>query len=84
MKAGVIYWNGTRENVPGKFPYTAWSFFSFQREGETDPTRCLQERGTGAYQQADSYVIQRYGCGSVFPPLFDSVTLYGGRSRFTA
>jgi len=64
-----------RENLPGRFPYTA-GVFPFKREGE-DPTRMFAGEG-GPFQTNKRFKLLSAGMEAHrLSTAFDSVTLYG-------
>ncbi|MFC5623358.1 methylmalonyl-CoA mutase family protein [Algoriphagus winogradskyi] len=70
----VLKW-GLRENVPGKFPYTA-GVFPFKREGE-DPTRMFAGEGGPERTNKRFHYVSKDMAAKRLSTAFDSVTLYG-------
>ncbi|WP_057938122.1 methylmalonyl-CoA mutase family protein [Algoriphagus resistens] len=70
----ILKW-GLRENVPGKFPYTA-GVFPFKREGE-DPTRMFAGEGSPERTNKRFHYVSRDMAAKRLSTAFDSVTLYG-------
>ncbi|MGM0946665.1 MAG: methylmalonyl-CoA mutase family protein [Bacteroidota bacterium] len=70
----LLKW-GLRENVPGKFPYTA-GVFPFKREGE-DPTRMFAGEGGPERTNKRFHYVSRDMPAKRLSTAFDSVTLYG-------
>ena len=64
-----------KENLPGKFPFTA-GVFPFKREGE-DPTRMFAGEGDPAKTNARFKFLSRHSDAKRLSTAFDSVTLYG-------
>lgn len=64
-----------KENVPGKFPYTA-GVFPFKREGE-DPTRMFAGEGGPERTNKRFHYVSRNEAAKRLSTAFDSVTLYG-------
>jgi isobutyryl-CoA mutase len=64
-----------RENVPGKFPYTA-GVFPFKREGE-DPTRMFAGEGNPERTNRRFHYVSAGMPAKRLSTAFDSVTLYG-------
>ena len=64
-----------RENVPGRFPYTA-GVFPFRREGE-DPTRMFAGEGDAFRTNARFKYVSEGMPAKRLSTAFDSVTLYG-------
>ena len=67
------------ENVPGSFPYTAGTF-PFKREGE-DPTRMFAGEGDAFRTNRRFKLVSEGMPAKRLSTAFDSVTLYGERSR---
>lgn len=70
----LLKW-GLRENVPGKFPYTA-GVFPFKREGE-DPTRMFAGEGGPERTNKRFHYVSAGLPAKRLSTAFDSVTLYG-------
>ncbi|WP_339865686.1 methylmalonyl-CoA mutase family protein [uncultured Algoriphagus sp.] len=70
----ILKW-GLRENVPGKFPYTA-GVFPFKREGE-DPTRMFAGEGGPERTNKRFHYVSKDMDAKRLSTAFDSVTLYG-------
>ncbi len=70
----LLKW-GLRENVPGKFPYTA-GVFPFKREGE-DPTRMFAGEGSPERTNKRFHYVSKDMAAKRLSTAFDSVTLYG-------
>jgi methylmalonyl-CoA mutase len=70
----LLQW-GLRENVPGKFPYTA-GVFHFKREGE-DPTRMFAGEGGPERTNKRFHYVSKNTDAKRLSTAFDSVTLYG-------
>ena len=70
----LLKW-GLRENVPGKFPYTA-GVFPFKREGE-DPTRMFAGEGGPERTNKRFHYVSKDMAAKRLSTAFDSVTLYG-------
>ncbi|EAZ83243.1 methylmalonyl-CoA mutase family protein [Algoriphagus machipongonensis] len=70
----LLKW-GLRENVPGKFPYTA-GVFPFKREGE-DPTRMFAGEGSPERTNKRFHYVSQDMPAKRLSTAFDSVTLYG-------
>jgi methylmalonyl-CoA mutase len=70
----LLKW-GLRENVPGKFPYTA-GVFPFKREGE-DPTRMFAGEGSPERTNKRFHYVSAGMPAKRLSTAFDSVTLYG-------
>ncbi|MBX7258455.1 MAG: methylmalonyl-CoA mutase family protein [Candidatus Hydrogenedentes bacterium] len=64
-----------RENVPGRFPFTA-GVFPFKREDE-DPTRMFAGEGDAKRTNARFKFLSRNASAVRLSTAFDSVTLYG-------
>jgi len=64
-----------RENVPGRFPFTA-GVFPFKREGE-DPLRMFAGEGDAARTNERFHYLSRHSSAKRLSTAFDSVTLYG-------
>ncbi|KAA9032833.1 fused isobutyryl-CoA mutase/GTPase IcmF [Niallia endozanthoxylica] len=64
-----------RENVPGRFPYTA-GVFPFKREGE-DPKRQFAGEGTPERTNRRFHYLSKDDKAKRLSTAFDSVTLYG-------
>ena len=64
-----------RENVPGRFPFTA-GVFPFKREGE-DPLRMFAGEGDAARTNERFHYLSRHSAAKRLSTAFDSVTLYG-------
>ncbi|AWW31911.1 methylmalonyl-CoA mutase [Echinicola strongylocentroti] len=64
-----------KENVPGKFPFTA-GVFPFKREGE-DPTRMFAGEGGPERTNKRFHYVSRDMPAKRLSTAFDSVTLYG-------
>ena len=64
-----------KENVPGKFPFTA-GVFPFKREGE-DPTRMFAGEGGPERTNKRFHYVSRNEPAKRLSTAFDSVTLYG-------
>ncbi len=69
----VRYWR--RENLPGRFPFTA-GVFPFKRDGE-DPARMFAGEGDPARTNRRFKVLSQEGEATRLSTAFDSVTLYG-------
>ncbi|MHA7128411.1 methylmalonyl-CoA mutase family protein [Algoriphagus namhaensis] len=70
----LLKW-GLKENVPGKFPYTA-GVFPFKREGE-DPTRMFAGEGGPERTNKRFHYVSKDMPAKRLSTAFDSVTLYG-------
>ena len=70
----LLYWL-MRENVPGRFPFTA-GVFPFKREGE-DPLRMFAGEGDAARTNQRFRYLSRHSEAKRLSTAFDSVTLYG-------
>jgi methylmalonyl-CoA mutase len=70
----LLKW-GLRENVPGKFPFTA-GVFPFKREGE-DPTRMFAGEGAPERTNKRFHYVSKDMPAKRLSTAFDSVTLYG-------
>jgi methylmalonyl-CoA mutase len=70
----LLKW-GLRENVPGKFPFTA-GVFPFKREGE-DPTRMFAGEGSPERTNKRFHYVSAGMPAKRLSTAFDSVTLYG-------
>jgi len=64
-----------RENVPGRFPYTA-GVFPYKRVGE-DPTRMFAGEGPPSQTNARFHLVSEGQPAARLSTAFDSVTLYG-------
>ena len=64
-----------RENLPGRFPFTA-GVFPFKREGE-DPLRMFAGEGDAARTNERFHYLSRHSEAKRLSTAFDSVTLYG-------
>ena len=64
-----------RENVPGRFPFTA-GVFTFKREGE-DPLRMFAGEGDAARTNERFHYLSQHSEAKRLSTAFDSVTLYG-------
>ena len=64
-----------RENVPGRFPFTA-GVFPFKREGE-DPLRMFAGEGDAARTNERFHYLSQHSEAKRLSTAFDSVTLYG-------
>jgi len=64
-----------RENLPGRFPYTA-GVFPFKREGE-DPTRMFAGEGDAFRTNRRFHALSKHSPAKRLSTAFDSVTLYG-------
>lgn len=64
-----------RENVPGRFPFTA-GVYPFKREGE-DPTRQFAGEGTPERTNRRFHYLSKDDKAKRLSTAFDSVTLYG-------
>ncbi|MCF3942761.1 fused isobutyryl-CoA mutase/GTPase IcmF [Oceanobacillus alkalisoli] len=64
-----------KENVPGRFPFTA-GVFPFKREGE-DPTRQFAGEGTPERTNRRFHYLSKDAEAKRLSTAFDSVTLYG-------
>ena len=64
-----------RENVPGRFPFTA-GVFPFKREGE-DPLRMFAGEGDAARTNERFHYLSQHSAAKRLSTAFDSVTLYG-------
>jgi len=64
-----------RENVPGRFPFTA-GVYPFKREGE-DPTRQFAGEGTPERTNRRFHYLSKNDKAKRLSTAFDSVTLYG-------
>ncbi len=69
----VRFWR--RENLPGRFPFTA-GVFPFKRDGE-DPARMFAGEGDPARTNRRFKVLSADGDAKRLSTAFDSVTLYG-------
>jgi methylmalonyl-CoA mutase len=69
----VRYWR--RENLPGRFPFTA-GVFPFRREGE-DPARLFAGEGDPARTNARFKLLAEGQPATRLSTAYDSVTLYG-------
>jgi methylmalonyl-CoA mutase len=70
----LLYWM-MRENLPGRFPFTA-GVFPFKREGE-DPTRMFAGEGGPARTNQRFHLLSAGQPAQRLSTAFDSVTLYG-------
>ena len=70
----LLKW-GLRENLPGKFPFTA-GVFPFKREGE-DPTRMFAGEGGPERTNKRFHYVSKGMPAKRLSTAFDSVTLYG-------
>jgi len=70
----LLRWLG-RENLPGRFPYTA-GVFPFRREDE-DPTRMFAGEGDPFRTNKRFKYLSQDSLGKRLSTAFDSVTLYG-------
>ena len=70
----IIRWTN-KENVPGKFPFTA-GLFPFKREGE-DPTRMFAGEGGPERTNKRFHYLSYQMPAKRLSTAFDSVTLYG-------
>ncbi|MGI9527907.1 MAG: methylmalonyl-CoA mutase family protein [Weeksellaceae bacterium] len=70
----ILNWT-LRENVPGKFPYTA-GIYPFKREGE-DPTRMFAGEGGPERTNKRFHYVSLGMPAKRLSTAFDSVTLYG-------
>ena len=70
----LLFWM-LRENLPGRFPYTA-GVFPFKREGE-DPTRMFAGEGGPGRTNQRFHLLSEGQPASRLSTAFDSVTLYG-------
>ncbi|MDO5510138.1 MAG: methylmalonyl-CoA mutase family protein [Weeksellaceae bacterium] len=70
----ILTWK-LRENVPGKFPYTA-GIYPFKREGE-DPTRMFAGEGGPERTNKRFHYVSLGMPAKRLSTAFDSVTLYG-------
>lgn len=70
----LLKW-GLKENVPGKFPFTA-GVFPFKREGE-DPTRMFAGEGGPERTNKRFHYVSQDMPAKRLSTAFDSVTLYG-------
>jgi isobutyryl-CoA mutase len=64
-----------RENLPGRFPYTA-GVFAFKREGE-DPARMFAGEGDPFRTNRRFHLLSAHSAAKRLSTAFDSVTLYG-------
>jgi methylmalonyl-CoA mutase len=64
-----------KENIPGRFPYTA-GVFPFKREGE-DPTRMFAGEGNAFRTNRRFKKLSEHSEAKRLSTAFDSVTLYG-------
>src|ERR687890_572560 len=64
-----------RENLPGKFPFTA-GVFAFKREGE-DPARMFAGEGDAFRTNRRFKYLSEHSTAKRLSTAFDSVTLYG-------
>ncbi len=64
-----------RENLPGRFPFTA-GVFSFKRSGE-EPLRMFAGEGDAARTNHRFHYLSRHSEAKRLSTAFDSVTLYG-------
>ncbi len=64
-----------RENLPGRFPYTA-GVFAFKRDDE-DPTRMFAGEGNAARTNRRFHLLAQGQPSTRLSTAFDSVTLYG-------
>ena len=64
-----------RENLPGRFPYTA-GVFAFKREGE-DPARMFAGEGDAFRTNRRFHLLSGHSDAKRLSTAFDSVTLYG-------
>ncbi len=64
-----------KENLPGRFPYTA-GVFAFRREGE-DPSRMFAGQGDAFRTNQRFKYLSRHAEAKRLSTAFDSVTLYG-------
>ncbi|MEH3033210.1 MAG: methylmalonyl-CoA mutase family protein [Aeromicrobium erythreum] len=69
----VSYWR--RENLPGRFPFTA-GVFAFKRDGE-DPARMFAGEGDAARTNRRFKLLSSDSEATRLSTAFDSVTLYG-------
>ena len=65
----------TKENLPGRFPYTA-GVFPFKREGE-DPSRMFAGEGDAFRTNRRFRMLSEHAPAKRLSTAFDSVTLYG-------
>jgi len=70
----ILKWR-LKENIPGKFPYTA-GVFPFKREGE-DPTRMFAGEGDPFRTNRRFKLLSKESPAKRLSTAFDSVTLYG-------
>ena len=73
-EGGLLAWL-MRENVPGRFPFTA-GVFPFKREGE-DPLRMFAGEGDAARTNERFHYLSQHSEAKRLSTAFDSVTLYG-------
>ena len=64
-----------RENLPGRFPYTA-GVFAFKREGE-GPARMFAGEGDAFRTNRRFHLLSEHSAAKRLSTAFDSVTLYG-------
>jgi isobutyryl-CoA mutase len=64
-----------RENLPGRFPFTA-GVFAFKREGE-DPARMFAGEGDAFRTNRRFHLLSEHAQAKRLSTAFDSVTLYG-------
>ena len=64
-----------KENLPGRFPYTA-GVFPFKREGE-DPSRMFAGEGDAFRTNRRFRMLSEHAAAKRLSTAFDSVTLYG-------
>src|SRR4051794_22726820 len=64
-----------RENLPGRFPFTA-GVFAFKREGE-DPARMFAGEGDAFRTNRRFHYLSEHSTAKRLSTAFDSVTLYG-------
>ncbi len=65
-----------RENLPGRFPYTAGAFAT--KRDQEDPTRMFAGEGDPFRTNARFKLLSRDSAATRLSTAFDSVTLYGG------
>ncbi|WP_126428934.1 fused isobutyryl-CoA mutase/GTPase IcmF [Brevibacillus marinus] len=70
----ILKWS-LKENVPGRFPYTA-GVFPFKREGE-EPRRQFAGEGTPERTNRRFHYLSQNDAAKRLSTAFDSVTLYG-------
>ena len=73
--AGALLGWLMRENLPGRFPFTA-GVFPFKRRDE-DPTRMFAGQGDAANTNQRFKTLSRHSDAKRLSTAFDSVTLYG-------